>query len=57
MGKNARYVRPWANFPKTVPKYSGLALTSIPTNDVYDLTRFVSIVVQGMLTIASIRAE
>jgi len=56
-GIDARWVNPWAILPRVRERYSGLALRSMPMKTVYDLTVAVSIAVQGILMIASTRAE
>ena len=33
-GEHARYVKPWATRARTIARYSGLALTRMPTKDV-----------------------
>ena len=53
--EDARYVSPDASFPRIIFEYSGFAEMSIPTNDVYTLTKLESMVVHGILTIASIK--
>jgi hypothetical protein len=54
---NARYVSPDATFSKTIVRYSGFALTNMPTKDMYDLTKAESMVVHGILSITSISGE
>ena len=55
--EDARYVSPDASFPRIIFEYSGFAETSIPTNDVYTLTKLESMVVHGIPMTASTRAE
>ncbi len=53
---NIRWVNPQATLSRITLRYSGLALTSMPMKDVYDLTKLGSIVVQGTPTTASTKA-
>jgi hypothetical protein len=54
---DSRWVNPCAILANVRDKYSGRALRSIPMKKIYDLTVAESIVVQGMVTMTSTRAE